>query len=329
MAITVMVAVLSCACTGSASVRVPGTRVATRSSVARRPASSPATGPVGVVVAAAPWRLTRPLSRAVGLAVRGWLLVVGGLLGDGGSTGAVVAVDPRTGRVRSWGVLALAAHDAAGAVLGGAPVLFGGGVDASSAAVQRLRPGSTATRIGSLPTARSDLSAVRVGREAYLLGGYDGSRWQPVVLGTVDGRHFVSVASLPVPVRYAATAVLGDSIWLFGGQSVAGPTDAVQRIDLSRGTATLAGRLPQPRTEATALVLDGTIFVCGGRVAGGFSDQVLRFGPGPREFTQAGRLPAPVADAAGVVLDGVGYLLGGENPRPTTTVSTLRAAPPR
>ena len=303
----------------------PGRSSTSAASSPAQPAPSRGTHrPAALVVAAAPWRLAQPLSRAVALAVGGRVLVIGGLRTDGTSTAAVEAVDPSSGRISRWGELALPAHDAAGAMLRGAPLLLGGGADSSYAAVQRLTAGHTAARIGSLPVPRSDLSAVSAGDRAYVLGGYDGSRWQGAVLRTADGIHFSAVATLPVPVRYTAAAVAAGSIWLFGGQATTGPTAAVQRIDLATGAATVAGRLPGARTDATALALGGAIYVCGGRVDGRFSDQVLRFDPGTRRFAVAGRLPAPVGDAAGVVLGDVGYLLGGEKPAVTDTATTLR-----
>lgn len=248
---------------------------------------------------------------------------MGGLRADGTSSAAVVRIDPGTGRASRWAALALPSHDAAGAVLGGVPLLFGGGTAASSAAVQRLAVGEV-RRAGSLPGPRSDLTAVTVGREAYLLGGYDGTRWQAAVLRTSDGIRFATVATLPEPVRYAAAAYFGGSIWLFGGRSTSGPTAVVQRIDAGRGTAAVAGRLPQPLTDATAVTLGGAIYLCGGRVNGVVTGQVLRFDPATGRFTAAGRLPSPVADAAGVVLGDVAYLLGGESPTVAGTVTTLR-----
>ena len=44
--------------------------------------------------------------------------------------------------------------------------------------------------MGQLPAVRSDASAVTAGSSAYLIGGYDGSSWNPDVLATQDGQHF-------------------------------------------------------------------------------------------------------------------------------------------
>jgi hypothetical protein len=60
-------------------------------------------------------------------------------------------------------------------------------------------------------------------------------------------------ARLAVPVRYAASAVADGRIWVFGGQTAAGRTDVIQRIDPATGAVALAGHLPQPVQGATAI----------------------------------------------------------------------------
>ena len=148
------------------------------------------------------------------------LLIAGGLTPQAtSSTTAVSLLDPVTGSSAPAGRLAAPTHDAAGATLGGRDFIFGGGDQASAATVQALTGSHPATVTGRLPGPRSDLAAVTVGRTAYLLGGYDGSRYDASVLATADGRHFRTVARLPVPVRYPAVAALGGQIWVFGGQT--------------------------------------------------------------------------------------------------------------
>jgi hypothetical protein len=145
------------------------------------------------------------------------------------------------------------------------------------------------------------------------------------VLGTTDGRHFRVAARPPVPVRYAATAALGGLIWVFGGQTAAGTTDVIQRIDPVTGAATVAGHLPRPVQGAAALTLGGQIFIAGGAGAAGPSRAVLRFDQATGRMTTAGQLPVPTAYAGAAVAGGVGYLIGGEDDTaPVPTVTTLR-----
>ena len=318
-----IVGLCASACASSAtpqrSASVPPSRSSSASRIASRRAARPATLRIG----RATWALPAALSREVVFAVGGSLEVAGGLRADGTTTATVLVVDPRTGRTRKAGPLAVAAHDAAGGVLGGRRFLFGGGAGATESTVQHLTSGGSQVA-ASLPEARSDLVAASVGDAVYLLGGYDGTSWVASVLRTVDGRHFSPVARLPVPVRYPAVATVGSTIWLFGGQAQNGPTSVVQRIDVTSGHAQIAGRMRHPLTDASAVVLGGRILVCGGAEGGQPTSAVRRFDPRTLRFSTVGHLPLPVQDAGSAVLDGVAYLVGGETPSSTAAVQTLR-----
>jgi len=201
-------------------------------------------------------------------------------------------------------------------------LLIAGGLTAqgtSTDAVTSLDPVTGATR------AAGRLAA---GSVAYVIGGYDGTSWDPRVLATRDGRHFRVAARLPVPVRYAAVAAAAGEIWVFGGQAQSGPTGAIQEISLATGRAAVAGHLPVPTQGAAAIVLGGQIYLAGGVVAGAASPIVYRFDPASSDLSAAGRLPVPVAYAAGTVTGNVGYLIGGEDgTRTVPTVTTLRLVP--
>jgi len=261
------------------------------------------------------------------LPVAGALQIVGGLRADGTSSDTIELVDPQTGSSRADGSLAAATHDAAAATVGGNTYVFGGGASRSTAAVQRLVAGGVARVAGRLPAPRSDLSAATVGDTAYVLGGYDDNTWASTVLRTRDGTSFTPVGSLPVPVRYAAVAVVDGAIWVFGGVTPAGETADVQRIDLGTGRAEVAGRLNTPLSDAVAVVLGGAVYLCGGLVAGSATDAVTRFDPIHRAVHSAGRLPAPVSDAGSAVVGAIGYLVGGEDPGPTNRVTILQLVP--
>jgi len=285
----------------------------------------------------APYQLPAPLSREVALPAASGLLIAGGLTAQGTSTDAVTGLDPVTGATRAAGHLAAATHDAAGASLGAQTYLFGGGTAASVPTVQAFAAETVvaagtapkAAVVGQLPAPRSDASGVTAGSVAYVIGGYDGTRWDPQVLATRDGTHFRVAARLPVPVRYAAVTAAAGEIWVFGGQTSSGATNAIQRISPATGQASVVGHLLAPLQGATAVVLNGQIYVAGGVAAGGTSPMVYRFDPATSGVSAAGELPVPVAYAAGAVVGGVGYLIGGEDgPRSVPTVTTLRLVPP-
>ena len=295
-----------------------------------RPTSAPrhpAAAAMVLQVMPAPYQLPAALSREVVLPTANGLLIAGGLTPQGVSTDTVTGLDPVTGATRAAGRLAAATHDAAGAMLGGRAYLFGGGTGASVPTIQALTQG-TAAVAGELPAARSDVSAVTAGSVAYLIGGYDGAQLNPEVLATADGSHFRAAARLPVPVRYGGVAAAAGQIWVFGGETATGQTDAIQRISPATATATVVGHLPRPLQGTTGIVLAGQIYIAGGETAGQTSGTVYRFDPATGRVTQAGELPVPVGYAGAAVAGGVGYLLGGEDgTRPVPAVTTFRLVP--
>src|SRR5215472_9482006 len=202
--------------------------------------------PMMLQVMPAPYQLPAGVSREVVLPGPGGLLIAGGLTPSGASASTVTSLDPVTGGTRAAGRLAQATHDAAGFMVGGRAFVLGGGATASVPTIQAFTPGAAAAVTGALSRARSDSNGVSAGPVGYVVGGYDGTRLDPEVLATTDGQHFRVAARLPVPVRYAGTAEADGLIWVFGGQTAAGPTDVIQRIDPATGAAAVAGHLPDP-----------------------------------------------------------------------------------
>ncbi len=304
----------------------------TASPAAHSPAASapPATGPPQALqITPAPYQLPWGISGEAVLAYGRDLLLIGGVSQRSGAAAALTQLNPVTGRT-TGARLAIASHDAAGALLGGQPFVFGGGDTGSIAAVQSLRPGHTAVVAGQLPGPRSGLSSVTLGPAAYLAGGHDGPGYPAAVLSTSNGTTFRTVAKLPVPVRDAAVAGTGNNIWVFGGQTPAGPTTSIQRVNITTGKAAVAGHLPAPLSGAAAFTLGGRIFLAGGQGAGtgAASRAVLAFDPARHSVTAAGTLPAGVSGAAAAVIGRTAFLVGGyDGHRPLPSVTQLRLIP--
>jgi hypothetical protein len=276
--------------------------------------TAPAPPPV-FHLAPAEWQLPVPLSRAVALPAGHSLRVVGGLSRGQATTSAIEDIDPATGRSQQVASLAQPVHDAAGAVIAGRDLVFGGGAATVGAAIQALAGPGQSTAVGRLPAPRADLAAVAVGGKVLLVGGYDGVNPSADVLATTDGIHFAVLARLPQPVRYPAVAALGGKVYVIGGQQPAltGATAAIQVIDVGRGTASVAGQMPAPITDAAAAVVGGGLYVFGGRSGGHTVDAVWRLDPVSLAATPAARLPVPSAQMAVASVDGTTFLLGGED----------------
>ena len=286
---------------------------------------TPVGRPTALKIGESSLRLPTPTTRAVAFPSGSGIVVAGGLTATG-TTGRVIRI-PLDGRPATMiGRLAYPVHDAGGALAGGSMLVLGGGDVTQDAWVQRVVVDGRSETPGRLPAARADLAAVTAGSQIVVLGGGASGRADPRVLATSDGRRFRVVAILPIAVRYAAVAVVGSTILVLGGVTVAGDTAAIQSVDLARGTVAVVGRLPQAMSHETALVVGGVVVLAGGRHGGKALDGVLEVDPASYAVRAGGRLPRAESDAAGVVVGGVGYLVGGEAARPLATVVTIAVA---
>jgi hypothetical protein len=285
------------------------------SSVARRVSAPPLTGVL------TSWQLPAPISRAVVLAGYHGLVVVGGLETNGQSASGVFRVHPANGSVSLLGTLPDPVHDAAGAVLGGRILVFGGGSSSSIGTVQSFTSASGGHVVGQLPTPRSDLTAAVFANRVYLVGGYDGINMAPNILETADGTRFRVVTQIPVPVRYPAAAGLRGRLFVFGGQTGSGETSAIQEVNISTRRARIVGHLPVPLSHASAVSLRGFVYVLGGRTNGVASRRIWSFDEKSGRVSPAGLLPMALSDVGVATVGQSVYLIGGEGAAgPTTSV---------
>jgi N-acetylneuraminic acid mutarotase len=268
--------------------------------------------------------------RTVAVAAAGKIFVLGGHDVAGATVSGVESFDPATNRVRRAGILALPTHGAAAANLGGRILVFGGASTSVHDVVQQFFPATGRSRVvGHMPTARADVTAAVVGRRVILVGGFDGIGPQSPVWETRDGRSFTVLTHLPQPVRYAATAALGNVIYVFGGLISGGEytgtfSNAIQRIDLSNGAARIVGRLQAPLAHAMAATVNGRVYVLGGSAPGGPSSAIERLDTLRNRLQPAGQLPRPLTDAAVATVGPTVYLLGGISTGAVATITVVR-----
>ena len=291
------------------------------------------TGPVALEAGVEPWQLPAPVSRPAVVANGTGFTVLGGLATSQASVATVYAVNPTAGVITQTGLLPAAVHDGAGTALGKSTFVLGGGSPNTVATVQSVPtpavPAAAATPVatpgtvaGQLPAPRSDLAVATIGSTAYVVGGYDGTTYEPKVLATTDGTHYTTVATLAVGVRYPAVVARGGLLYVFGGQTASTgtattATDDIQVVDPVAHTAKVVAHLPQPLYGAAAFVFDGTPYVAGGQVPGGVTLTTIdAFVPTSKKVLNAGLLPQAEAfggyTTVGSGKSAVGYIAGGE-----------------
>lgn len=302
------------AATGAAGATTPAP------ALSASPSSPAVVGPPpSLTVTTLPTGLPAALSREQVQPSGSNLLILGGLTGNT-SSASVQVFNPISDTVGPGGTLAVATHDAASARLtNGTTLIFGGGEATTIDTVQAFA--STGGRtIGHLPQPRSDLQAATIAGKVYLLGGYNGQADQPDVLETADGVTFKLLTVLPLPVRYAGIGVVGNTIYLVGGEHNGVQTNAIQAVDVGAATATVVSHLPVALSHESVFVLGSSLFLAGGRSGTTTRFQVDAVNPQTGGLTRAGALTQPIADAGLGQLGQTVYLIGGETPAQLRTI---------
>ena len=308
------------------------------------------------------------------------LYYIGGTSGDQrlATTSVSVATIDAAG-LSSWSAgtpLPEARAHAAVAFFAGKAYIIGGASDTAPAttSVYVGTPDATSGLITSwelldaleLPAARSGASVAVVSDGIMVLGGEGTDRsptttvWKAKLGSSGDLEPWTDFLELPEPRSFAAAAVVGDSIYVWGGDDASGPAAAALRGDIAvaptsdghsapvtnpdqgeaeigtiyRWTSTVGdGSLPTPRAGAALWSANGTLYVAGGTIDGTATTSVLWAVPattsGISTWTsvELSNLPADAArvGARGVVVGTHVLLLGGADSTGAYTSGALSA----
>jgi hypothetical protein len=117
------------------------------------------------------------------------------------------------------------------------------------------------------------------------------------------------VATLPSAIHDVGATGIGASLYVFGGGSASGATDAISAID-GAGRTRVAGHLPAPASDLEAATIGTTAYVVGGYTGSVPLRSVLAFVPG-HELRVVAALPHPLRYAALAAVDGALLIAGG------------------
>jgi outer membrane protein assembly factor BamB len=228
----------------------------------------------------------------------GKLLVLGGEGSD-----RILAGPPS--HLHVVGRLPTSTHDAAAVLRGRSVLLYGGGAAVSTPAVVRVDPQTHAARtLHPLDEPLSDLGAAQVDGSTYLVGGFTGTQYASAILRVRANDRTATVARLPTGTRYAAVAASGGKIYIAGGVTTAGESNAIYAFDPRDASVVRIGSLPRPEAHAALAALGGSLYLFGGR-------SVLRIAPGTGAVARVATLPEPVSDPNAVTAGGRIVVVGG------------------
>ena len=245
--------------------------------------------------------LPQAISKAAAVPLPGGrMMILGGLVRNT-SIDTIIAGPPN--RLRVIGHLPQPTHDAA-ATPGPFVHLFGGGSSVSTPEVVRIDPATGATAMQRpLGEPLSDLGAVEIGSNAYLVGGFTGTEFATAIIryNLYDGSTSVPTR-LPHATRYAGVTLLRRTIYVVGGLTTAGPTRNIYAV--KRDTVSLIAKLPKPEAHAGLAALGSTLYYVGGR-------KVLAINLVSLKTTVAATLPVSLTDPCVVTVGKRIVIAGG------------------
>jgi hypothetical protein len=154
--------------------------------------------------------------------------------------------------------------------------------------------------------------AVASGGSVYIAGGMDST-------GATVGGVFAmnpltgalhAVGDLPQAVHDAAGAMIGHSLYVFGGGS-SSSTATVQAFDLATGKGTVVGHLPTPLSDLEAATIGSTIYLVGGNDGTRPRPEIYATTTGA-SFRVVARLPVGLRYPAGTAVGSTLVVAGGQ-----------------
>jgi N-acetylneuraminic acid mutarotase len=273
--------------------------------------SSPASAPTQ-------WRTAAPLplarSEVAAALVGREIAVVGGFVGDGGSSARVDLFSPGRNRWRRLPDLPVRVNHAMAAAHRGRLYVVGGYGEGrgplTSAFVFRA---GRWRKLASLPEPRAAAGAAIVGTRLVIAGGVgpSGLARRVLVLDLSRGRW--SSAPGPTPREHLGVTALAGRVYALGGRTAGFDTN----LDLVQSWAPGAKAwrklpvLPGRRGGTGAAAVSGAIVSAGGEQTGGTIPEVYAYRPGSRSWSRLPDLPTPRHGLGVVGFSGRVYVIGG------------------
>ncbi len=181
---------------------------------------------------------------------------------------------------------------------------------------------STAVASGQKPTVRVTVPfhlpepverevAVSRGREIFIAGGLDasGDSTDGVFRMTADSPVLTALGRVPQAFHDAAGAVIGDSLFVFGGGAAQSSAE-VQRFDLATHTAKIVAQLPRPLSDVASASTPRGVYLVGGYDGHVPRREIYRTGDGVH-FHEVARLPVGLRYPAVAALGDTVVIAGG------------------
>ena len=153
--------------------------------------------------------------------------------------------------------------------------------------------------------------AVADGGRILVAGGLDASSASTNGVFALDPttHALARLGTVPQPFHDATGALIGRSLFVFGGGAAAS-SSAVQRFDLASGAGSVVAHLPRALSDLSSAVVGGTIYLVGGYDGHAPRREIYRTSDG-RHFELAALLPIGLRYPAVAAVDGKVVIAGG------------------
>lgn len=162
---------------------------------------------------------------------------------------------------------------------------------------------------------RQEVGVAAVAGKIYVAGGFraNGTTADTVEVYDPENDRWEFVAAMPLRLHHPAAASVGGKLYIIGGTSPAGVSDALLEYDPETNRWARKAPLPTPRSAAAAAVGDGKIYIVGGSPAPRGSD-VIVYDPETDTWTILPPMPTPRNHHAAVAIGAKVYVVGGRPP---------------
>jgi N-acetylneuraminic acid mutarotase len=206
------------------------------------------------------------------------------------------------------------------AAVAGEVYVIGGYTPNATASVHAYNPTTRMWRTRrDFPTVLNHANAAVVGNTLYVTGFYVMSSMtmasRQVFAYDPAADEWTERTGMPENTQRATgcVAVLGNTIYLFGGARGMTVTDASAYDTVADEWETLPA-LPEAREHCAAGAIDGILYIAAGRSGGitGFRPSTIAYDPTTRMYSQKTPITTPRGGVASAVLDGRLFVFGGE-----------------
>lgn len=164
-----------------------------------------------------------------------------------------------------------------------------------------------------LPEARRDMAVAVYENEIYLFGGQTNAgvsaaavRYDPL------NKVWETLAEKPTAVSHGQGALLGEKVYLPGGQAADGrPIAALEVYDLRQDQWNSLAPLPLALSQYCLAAYEGNLYLFGGWDGEAYSSAVYRYDPETDAWSERSSLPGPLGGCGVAALPGKLLVIGG------------------